>query len=59
MRCAPAMTIVVRRDDQNLWRMPTIASSCVSVPEFTPYEPTDAAAFTVAPLASSVLPLAF
>ena len=41
------------------WRIPTIASSCVSVPEFTPYEPTDAAAFTTAPFALSVLPLAF
>ncbi len=50
---------VVRRRDQNLWRIPTIASSCVSVPEFAPYEPTEAAAFTIAPLAFSVLPLAF
>lgn len=49
----------IARPDQNLCRIPTIASSCESVPEFTPYEPTDACASTTEPFAPSVRPLAF
>lgn len=44
---------------QNLWRIPTTATSWELLPEFTPKSPIDASAFTVAPLEFKVLPLAF